>query len=59
MWSLYVAFGPWAVFVPFAAHSALYSPERRNGRWDFSGTSYEWPTEPTFGIADDWELGRP
>jgi hypothetical protein len=54
MRSLYVAFGRWAVFIPFDPDSALYSPERRSGRWDFSGTSYVWPTVPTFGIADDW-----
>ena len=52
-WALLVGFGSWTVIVPFAVDSIFYSPERRTGRWAFTGSEYEWPTEPSFGIPSE------
>ena len=49
-WALLVGFGPWTVVIPFAVDSIFYSPERRAGGWAFTGSEYEWPTEPSFGL---------
>ena len=54
-WALLVGFGSWTVTIPFAVDSIFYSPERRTGRWEFKGSQYDWPTEPSFGLPNDWE----
>ncbi|MDP2318618.1 MAG: hypothetical protein Q8O42_04670 [Acidobacteriota bacterium] len=51
--SFYIGFGRWTVFLPWERDSLLYHGEKLAGRRiRFTGTSYYWPTTPTFGI--DW-----
>jgi hypothetical protein len=48
----YVNFGRWAVVLPFRSDSALYQPAPNEG-WNFTGTEYEWPLEPSFGMPTE------
>jgi hypothetical protein len=51
MRSICIGFGRWTALLPLNRDCSQYRPEELAGQnFEFSGTSYEWPTEPSFGI---------
>jgi hypothetical protein len=45
-----VGFGKWTALLPLAIGSRLYEPLLAEESYSFQGTTFEWPTEPTFGV---------
>jgi hypothetical protein len=58
MRSFFIGFGRWSAFLPPDTYSPLYRPDELNNQRKggkgikFTGSAYEWPKAPTFGI--DW-----
>jgi hypothetical protein len=50
MWSVWVSFGRWTGVIPLLRDSKFYRPEELVGGFEFRGRTYDWPTEPSFGL---------